>query len=214
MCDLGCGEGYGAAGLARHASRLLALDYDAAAAGHAAATYPALAVLRGNAVALPLASGRVDTVVSLQVIEHLWDQPAFAAECLRVLRPGGVLVLTTPNREAAPGGARAPRNPFHSHEFTAAELAGLLTAAGFELVTGGVGGIGHGPRLRALDQAHPGGLVAAQLAAPAHLWSPRLHADVASVTAADFAVADGGAAPAGAGDWLDLFVVARRPEPA
>ena len=54
--------------------------------------------MRGNLAALPLAESTVDVVANLQVIEHLWDQEGFLAECRRVLRPGGRLLLTTPNR--------------------------------------------------------------------------------------------------------------------
>lgn len=45
--------------------------------------------MEGNLAALPLPDASVDVVVNFQVIEHLWDQPQFITECLRVLRPGG-----------------------------------------------------------------------------------------------------------------------------
>jgi len=55
-------------------------------------------VLAGNLASLPLPDSAVDVVANFQVIEHLWDQPQFVTECLRVLRPGGLLLLSTPNR--------------------------------------------------------------------------------------------------------------------
>ena len=81
VLEAGCGEGYGAALLARVAGRVVALDYDAATAAHAAAAYPQVAVLRANLAALPVRTGAFDVVVSLQVIEHLWDQPGFVRGC-------------------------------------------------------------------------------------------------------------------------------------
>ena len=55
-------------------------------------------VVSGNLVALPLGCQTFDSVVSLQTIEHLWDQEGFVRECARVMRPGGLFVLSTPNR--------------------------------------------------------------------------------------------------------------------
>ena len=78
-----------------------------------------------------LPTAAVDVVVNFQVIEHLWDQGQFVAECLRVLRPGGVLLMSTPNRITFSPGRDTPINPFHTRELNAAELTELLTDAGF-----------------------------------------------------------------------------------
>ena len=72
------------------------------------------------------ATGAFDAVVSLQVVEHLWEQPRFVGECARVTRPGGWVALSTPNRLTfSPGVARGekPLNPFHVNELDAEELA-------------------------------------------------------------------------------------------
>ncbi|HEY0487717.1 MAG TPA: class I SAM-dependent methyltransferase [Mycobacteriales bacterium] len=181
VLEAGAGEGYGADLLAGAARRVVALDYDSGAAAHCAAAYPRVDVLRGNLATLPLADAAVDVVANLQVIEHLWDQPQFAGECARVLRPGGVLLMTTPNRLTfSPGGVTL--NPFHTRELDAAELTELLTP---HFTVAELLGLRHGERLRALD-ARWGGLVAAQLATPPQEWDPALHADVASVAADDF----------------------------
>ena len=65
------------------------LDLDLATVRHAARRATPACRRAANLVALPLADGAVDLVVSSQVVEHLWDQDAFVAECARVLRPGG-----------------------------------------------------------------------------------------------------------------------------
>jgi 2-polyprenyl-3-methyl-5-hydroxy-6-metoxy-1,4-benzoquinol methylase len=98
LVEVGAGEGYGANMFAARADSVLAIDYDEQSIAHMAAAYPALQVVRGNLAALPLASRSVDTVAALQVIEHVWDHPQFVSECARVLRPGGLLLVTTPNR--------------------------------------------------------------------------------------------------------------------
>ena len=204
VLEAGCGEGYGAAVLARVARRLVALDYDAATVAHAAATYPQVRVVRGNLAALPLHDGVFDVVANLQVVEHLWDQPGFVRGCARVLRPWGRLLVTTPNRLTFSPGRDTPLNPFHTRELAAGELAGLLAGGGFRVAA--VLGLRHGPRLSTMDGRHGGSIVDAQLAAPPEAWPARLRADVAAVSAADFVLSD-----VDVDTSLDLVAVAERP---
>ena len=195
VVEAGAGEGYGAAMLARAVTgRVLGLDLDLPTLRHLRATHPDVDAARANLVALPLGDRSVDAVVSAQTVEHLWDQDAFVAECARVLRPGGRLLLTTPDRRTFP-----PGNPFHSRELDAAELADLVAP---HLDVGAVVGLHHGPRLRTADERFHG-LVAAQLRAPYDAWGTDLAAAVRSVRADDFVVgpADG---------CLDLLLVATR----
>lgn len=200
VLEAGCGEGYGADMIAAVARQVVALDYDAATVQHVASAYPRVPLARANLAALPLRAAGFDVVASLQVIEHMWDQPGFLLECARVLRPGGLLALTTPNRLTfSPGGTV---NPFHTRELTAAELADLLDAAGFTVTD--MLGVRAGRWLRELAARHGGSLVEAQLAAPPDRWSEELRRDVASVRAADFVVT--GADPA---TCLDLLALAR-----
>jgi SAM-dependent methyltransferase len=179
VLDCGLGEGYGAALLAATGAYVLGLDCDLATARHAHRRYSGLAVLVGNAVDLPLQDGRLDAVVSAQVVEHLWDQAASVHEAARVLRPGGRLLLSTPNRATFP-----PGNPWHTRELDPADLGALL---GLAFVDPLLLGVHHGPRLRALD-ASLGGLVAGQLSGGPETWSRDLAAAVESVTAADFVI--------------------------
>ncbi|MDT5245925.1 MAG: hypothetical protein QOD36_3301, partial [Mycobacterium sp.] len=136
----------------------------------------------------------------------------FAAECLRVLRPGGVLLMSTPNRITFSPGRDTPINPFHTRELNAEELTELLTAAGFGIE--GVYGVFHGQRLTELDERHGGSIIDAQIAraladAP---WSDDLLDDVASVTTDDFDLmeADGRNSP-DINESLDLVAIAVRP---
>ena len=122
VLEAGCGEGYGADLIAGVARRVTALDYDEATVAHVRARYPRVEVMHANLTELPLADQSVDVVVNFQVIEHLWDQPRFVSECARVLRPLGLLMVSTPNRITFYPGRDTPINPFHTRELNADEL--------------------------------------------------------------------------------------------
>lgn len=213
VLEVGCGEGYGTAMLASSAGRIVGIDYDALTISHCAATYPAAAYptaafVRANLATLPIATGSVDVVVTLQVVEHVWNHDEFVRECLRVLRPGGLLFMTTPNRLTFSPGSDVPLNLFHTKEFTAGELAELLTRNGFVLES--VAGLHAGERLRALDDTYgsAGSFVDAQLATPPDEWPGRLAREVASVRTDDFVVLP--AADRDVDRSLDLIISARR----
>jgi SAM-dependent methyltransferase len=186
VLEAGCGEGYGADLLAGSAAAVIALDNDPLTVAHVARRYPHVAAVRADLTALPVGDGACDALVSLQVVEHLWDQDRFLRECRRVLRPGGTLVVSTPNRLTFSPGRDTPLNPFHTRELSGAELAGLLHDAGFAGVE--IHGLHHGPRLRELDARHGGSIVDAQVqvALSGGGWPPALLTDVASVTVDDF----------------------------
>jgi SAM-dependent methyltransferase len=209
VLEAGCGEGYGADLIAGVARRVVAVDYDAAAVAHVRGRYPRVEVMQANLAELPLPDGSVDVVVNFQVIEHLWDQPQFVAECARVLRPSGLLLMSTPNRITFSPGRDTPINPFHTRELNAAELTELLVDGGFGPVS--ISGLFHGPRLREMDARHGGSIIDAQIAramagAP---WPPELAADVAAVTCDDFEILDTDSRDIDAS--LDLIAIAVRP---
>ena len=162
----------------------------------------------GNLANLPLPDGSVDVVVNFQVIEHLWDQGQFVSECARVLRPGGVLLMSTPNRITFSPGRDTPVNPFHTRELNAAEMTELLESAGFDIE--GLYGIFHGARLAEMDTRHGGSIIDAQIAraladAP---WPAQLLADVEAVTIDDFDLM--AASARNIDDSLDLVAIAVR----
>ncbi len=96
---------------------------------------------------LPFRSGSIDAVVSLDVIEHLFDPTAFLDEARRLLRPDGLLVLSTPNARFIAHVAglllrgRAPRTSYdpegfdggHLHYFTFRDLRELVESRGFRV---------------------------------------------------------------------------------
>lgn len=81
----------------------------------------------------PVPTGSVDMVFGGQVIEHLWadDVAGFLIESHRVLRPGGTIVLDSPNRRVTE--AIGWHHPQHTLEFSVEEITELVTVAGFEL---------------------------------------------------------------------------------
>ena len=209
VLEAGCGEGYGADLIADTARRVVAVDYDEAAVAHVRSRYPRVEVMQANLAELPLPDASMDVVVNFQVIEHLWDQAQFVTECARVLRPSGLLMMSTPNRVTFSPGRDTPINPFHTRELNAGELTELLVDGGFRQVS--VSGLFHGARLQEMDARHGGSIIDAQIAravadAP---WPPELAADVAAVTCDDFDLID--ALDADIDDSLDLIAIAVAP---
>lgn len=208
VLEAGCGEGYGADLIAGIARQVVAVDYDASAVAHVRHRYPRVRVLQANLTELPLPDASVDVVVNFQVIEHLWDQGRFIRECARVLRRGGLLLVSTPNRITFSPGRDTPVNPFHTRELNADELTELLVEGGFSGVS--MSGLFHGPRLLEMDGRHGGSIIDAQIerAVADAPWSPELVADVAAVATADFDLVD--RALRDIDESLDLVAIAVR----
>ena len=158
IIDVGCGDGAALAVAAAHnpAHRFAGIDWsgDALRSAHALG----LTVLRAGVTApgLPVADGTADVVIMSELIEHLVDPDGAVAEVRRVLRPGGSLLLSTPNLAAwynrgllavgiqpifsevslhavfgRPGRVVAG----HLRLFTRRALTGFLNASGFRCVT-------------------------------------------------------------------------------
>ena len=201
LLDAGCGEGYGADLCAAFGAAVTAVDYDETAIAHVARAYPRVEAVRANLAALPLPDDSFDAVMSLQVIEHLWNLGEFLTEIRRVLRPGGTVVVSTPNRPMfSPGLARGekPVNPFHVEEFDAEQVAGMLSHAGFTDVE--VFGLHHAGLVAQWEAQH-GPIVAAHIAAVTEgTWAPELLEVLPMITEADFVIGT----PEGAHDLIGV----------
>jgi 2-polyprenyl-6-hydroxyphenyl methylase/3-demethylubiquinone-9 3-methyltransferase len=142
--DVGCGAGLLAEPLARMGAKVTALDaapelVDAARA-HAAG---AGLVIDYRAIGVEGLGGQYDLITAMEVIEHVADPRAFVASLAARLAPGGLLILSTPNRTAwsrlvtitlAEGTGRIPRGTHHYDEFiTPDELTAMLSAVGLEV---------------------------------------------------------------------------------
>src|SRR5271169_2569473 len=99
VLDVACGSGIGTQCLLQAgAHSCIGLDIDRAATDYARTRYKDCIFIRCDATSLCIADASVDVVVSFETIEHVKEQKAFLLECRRVLRPGGTLVCSTPNR--------------------------------------------------------------------------------------------------------------------
>ena len=127
VLDIASGEGYGAAMLARTARQVVGVDADPEAVAHAQATYGRehLSFAVGRCEAIPVASRSVEGVVCFETIEHVDDQERLLDEIARVLTPAGILVISTPDREAYAADANGA-NPFHVRELSLPEFEARL----------------------------------------------------------------------------------------
>ncbi|MBK7214996.1 MAG: class I SAM-dependent methyltransferase [Bacteroidales bacterium] len=117
LIELGSGEGYGISILAPKAARYLAIDKF-----NTPATAPNVEFRQSLLPSLEgIADNSFDFAVSFQVIEHIRNDQEFIREIHRVLKPGGKLLLSTPNRLMS-----LTRNPWHIREYTSDELKAKL----------------------------------------------------------------------------------------
>jgi len=150
--DLGCGQGDLLVMLSARATSVTGIDYAEVmvqTARENLSGIPNVEVLCAPGEILPLPDHHVDAVVLADVIEHLVDPPQCLRECRRVLKPGGRLVITTPNAameffwKRFDGFINAPfrwlrRNkkpipPVLEHLYRRDELVTLVLAGGFRV---------------------------------------------------------------------------------
>jgi SAM-dependent methyltransferase len=148
VVDLACGEGYGSAVLARTAASVVGVDANPEAFEHARLKYPHVSFERNM---VELWQGDVDCVVFLQTIEHIQDPDAMLAHIRRLIDPGGVAYVSTPNvLTLAPKGESRSGNPWHVREYRPDEYRALCERhfANVDLL-----GLFHARKLRAHELA-------------------------------------------------------------
>ncbi|MDA3896717.1 MAG: glycosyltransferase [Desulfobacteraceae bacterium] len=104
VLDIACGEGYGAFTLAKHANKVIGVDIAQEAISYAASKYfcENLELRLGSATAIPVEENNVfDVITSFETIEHISeeDQKKFLSEVKRLLKPDGLFIVSTPNKE-------------------------------------------------------------------------------------------------------------------
>ncbi len=126
VADLACGEGYGSALLAQHAKEIFAIDIDQTTIDAASRNYPVshLKFLQADVLETPLEQNSLDVVVSFETLEHLVEQQQLLDEFNRILKPQGVLVLSTPDKNVYSG--EHHHNEFHEKELSADEFTALV----------------------------------------------------------------------------------------
>ena len=124
--DVACGTGMGTKYLSvAGAVSSIGLDIDPTAVSFASKFYGGCKFAQCDVTRLCIASASIDVVVSFETIEHIEDQAKFLNECHRVLKPGGVLICSTPNQMLSKW---APRNPFHVRELTVSEFTDTVSS--------------------------------------------------------------------------------------
>lgn len=152
VCDVGCGEGYGAALLSSKASLVVATDVSDEAVTHARRKYgDRIAWVVCDAQALPFRAGSFDVVSSLQVIEHFRDTDAHLTCVARALRPGGWHYCATPNIDLM--SPEEADNEFHLRDFTAPELHDAMAGHFGRVELLGMFYVESSPRVRAMRAA-------------------------------------------------------------
>jgi len=129
VLDAACGEGYGAAFLARVAQSVVGVDIAEEALEHARTAHARdnLRFLQGSVAKLPIGDEKFDLVTSFETIEHV-EEPAqlsFIREVRRVLEPDGVFIISSPDRRTY-SDERGYRNQYHLRELYFDEFRDML----------------------------------------------------------------------------------------
>jgi ubiquinone/menaquinone biosynthesis C-methylase UbiE len=130
VLELACGSGPGLGMIARRARSVVAADVDPQILEVARRHYGTRIALRQmDAQALPCDDASFDVVILFEAIYYLADAARFVAEARRVLRPGGLLLVCSANRDLPDFNP----SPFSHRYFSVPELSELLRQAGFQV---------------------------------------------------------------------------------
>jgi ubiquinone/menaquinone biosynthesis C-methylase UbiE len=127
VLDIASGEGFGSAILANTARTVIGVDISAEAVKHASVCYQIgnVEFRQGSCTEIPLDNNSIDLVVCFETIEHVDEHKATMAEIKRVLRSGGILIISSPDKKEY---SILPNyhNPFHVRELFKEEFEDLL----------------------------------------------------------------------------------------
>jgi SAM-dependent methyltransferase len=138
VLDAGCGRSLFTEIRAEWPFRIVAADVDLDLLRERRAEFPGVRWAVAGAHPLPFRGGAFDALFAGELVEHLPDPAAGVAEFHRVLRPGGTLILTTPNRLRLANVAdrsERPYSPDHLSELSFDEARALLERSGFDVLS-------------------------------------------------------------------------------
>ncbi|NCR09499.1 class I SAM-dependent methyltransferase [Microcystis aeruginosa] len=127
VIDIACGEGYGSSIMSAFAKNVSGIDISPECIANAQSKYQRenLTFLQGYCNQIPVNSRSVDVVVSFETIEHHDQHEEMLAEIKRILKPEGILIMSSPNRVTY-SDIPNNHNPFHVKELYYEELKILL----------------------------------------------------------------------------------------
>ena len=128
ILDIASGEGYGSHLMCEKASFVYGVDIDELTISKAKLKYQKknLEFLVGNTSAIPLENQSVDVVISFETIEHHDEHEQMMVEIKRVLKPNGIVVISTPDKKYY-SDLRNFHNQFHVKELYKNEFVNLLS---------------------------------------------------------------------------------------
>ena len=138
VLDAGCGRSLFTEIRPDWPFEIVAADIDLDLLSSRKAAFPQVRWAVADAYPLAFRDASFDALFAGELIEHLLDPRPGISEFRRVLRPGGTLILTTPNRLRLANlvdGSERPYSPDHLSELSYDEVRALLQAEGFEIVT-------------------------------------------------------------------------------
>lgn len=129
VLDIACGGGYGSRYIRHMGARLVvggdiwreAVEYASNSYGRDGAHF-----MLADGCHLPFADGCFDVVDSFETIRYMTDPSLFLSECLRVLRPGGIMVCSTPNRSTTSGESHEELVSWAGREFNGEEFRQVM----------------------------------------------------------------------------------------
>ena len=127
VLDIACGDGYGSNLMAKEANEVYGIDIDSKTINEAKVKYQKknLSFVEGSIENIQLPAATFEAVVCFETIEHIDNHDKAISEIKKILKPDGVLIISTPekgNYTDKPGN----RNPFHKKELTESEFVDLL----------------------------------------------------------------------------------------
>lgn len=128
VLDLGCGAGHGSNMLAKKYRKVVGVDISEDAVAYAKSNWalPNIEFVVGDSMNLFFPDNTFDVVASFEVFEHLTDWRKFLSEIKRVLKPNGLVYISTPNKTLYSPGTKKPINPHHVFEMTIPEFKEAL----------------------------------------------------------------------------------------
>jgi ubiquinone/menaquinone biosynthesis C-methylase UbiE len=128
VLDIACGEGYGSNLMSKEARFVYGVDIDKTSVEEAKLKYKSekLEFLTGSTSAIPLENNSIDVVVSFETLEHHDKHDEMMVEIKRVLKPEGLLIISTPDKLYYSDN-RNFNNQFHVKELYKHEFAGLIS---------------------------------------------------------------------------------------